>query len=67
MTLRLFQFDDGKLAILSAFRATLADDLTLASDEDAREAEMSKNLPLVMGKTLYAVGYSPIYKLHLLY
>lgn len=58
----IVQFDDGKLAMTSAYPRTVWEQLRLATDEAKREQEMAKDLPLVVGRPLYAVGYSKLYK-----
>jgi hypothetical protein len=56
------QFDDGTLALTSAYAGTLSDHVTLASEQRKAEEEMAKGLPLLIGKTLYAAGFSHLYE-----
>jgi hypothetical protein len=56
------QFSDGTLGITSARYEFLADRARLAGEHQQREAEMTKNLPLTIGKTLYATGLTTLYE-----
>ncbi len=55
------QFPDGTLAMTAATLESLADRAKLVSEQKQREAEMAKNLALVVGKPLYATGLSTLY------
>jgi len=56
------QFADGTLAVTATRFEFLADRTKLASEQKLREAEMAKNLPLIVGKRLYATGLSTLYE-----
>ena len=56
------QFPDGTLAMTSTRLDLLADRTKLASSQKLREAEMTKNLALIIGKPLYATGLSTLYE-----
>jgi hypothetical protein len=56
------QFADGTLALTATRLEFLADRTKLASEQKLREAEMAKNLPLIVGKRLYATGLSTLYE-----
>ena len=58
----IVQFDDGTLAILTGYPGSIFDDIELASVESALTERMAKELPLLIGKTVYAVGYSRLYQ-----
>lgn len=55
-------FDDGAVAMCSAYPITISDNVALASDAAALTQQMSQQLPLIVGKSIYAVGYSKLYK-----
>jgi hypothetical protein len=55
------QFPDGTLAMTAATIESLPDRTKLASEQKQREAEMATNLPLLVGKPLYATGLSTLY------
>jgi hypothetical protein len=56
------QFDDGTLAILTGYPGSIFDDIELASAASALTERIAKELPLLIGKTVYAVGYSKLYQ-----
>jgi hypothetical protein len=56
------QFADGTLAMTTTRMEFLADRTKLASEQKLREAEMAKNLPLIVGKRLFATGMSTLYE-----
>ena len=56
------QFDDGTLAICTGYPGSIFDDIELASAASALTERMDKELPLLIGKTVYAVGYSKLYQ-----
>jgi hypothetical protein len=56
------QFQDGTLAMTSVHFKLVAGYVRLASEQAEREEEMAKNLPLVIGKPLYATGFSTLYE-----
>lgn len=55
------KLEDGQLAVASIYKDSTSDFLQLASEHDAIAHEMSANLPSIVGKRLYAVGYSELY------
>jgi len=59
------QFDDGTLAMTTDYPLSLAlggQEVELASVQSNLSGQMSKDLPLVIGKVLYAVGFSHLYR-----
>jgi hypothetical protein len=56
------QFDDGRLAMTTNYSSTLDEDLELASTHKGEEDEMTTALPQVIGKKLYAAGFSVRYQ-----
>jgi hypothetical protein len=52
---------DGKMVIASAFRDNISDFLQVASEHDAAAHEITASLPSIIGKRVYAVGYSQLY------
>ena len=56
------QFSDGMLAMMSTRFNLLSDRTRLASEQKSIEADMTKNLPLIVGKSLYATGLSTLYE-----
>jgi hypothetical protein len=58
------QFDDGTLAMYSSYPIIVAtgDNIELASAASALADQMSADLPRLIGKTVYAVGYSKLYQ-----
>jgi hypothetical protein len=56
------QFDDGKIGMVTTYISMLDTSVALASEHASRIDEMAKNLPLVIGKPLYAVTYSQLYQ-----
>jgi hypothetical protein len=57
------KLDKDVLITTTGYPATIEDEVKLASDHDAFEKEMAVNLPTVVGKSVYAVGYSRLYQL----
>ena len=55
------QFADGTLAMTGTRLEFLADRARLVSEQSLREAEMARNLPLVIGKSLYATSVATLY------
>jgi hypothetical protein len=55
--------EDGTLAMTTAYPLTLStgDEIELASAAGLLTEQISKQLPLLIGKTVYAVGYSKLY------
>jgi hypothetical protein len=58
------QFDDGNLAMYTSYPISTgaSDDIDLASSASAIADQMSTELPRLIGKTVYAVGYSKLYQ-----
>jgi hypothetical protein len=56
------QFDNGILAICTGYPNTISDNIEFASAASALTDRMSKELPLLIGRTVYAVGYSKLYQ-----
>ncbi len=55
----IVRFDNGKLAMCTAYPNTLSSLVDLASSANDLADQMSKELPLLVGKSVYAVGYLP--------
>ena len=55
------QLDDGKLGLVTTYIGTLPMAAILQSEYTSRMAEMNTNLPMVIGKPLYAVADSQLY------
>lgn len=56
------RFDDGVLAMTTGYPITISGQIELASAVSAISEEMARELPLIVGKTLYAVGFSRLYQ-----
>jgi hypothetical protein len=56
------EFDDGVLAQTTAYPNTLSGSLVLAEQYQRLQQDISKALPQLIGKTVYAVGYSQLYQ-----
>jgi len=56
------RFDDGTLAMLASYPTTLMSTVELASAASALAEVMSKQLPLLVGRSVYVVGNSKLYK-----
>jgi hypothetical protein len=56
------RFDDGTLAITSAYPSSLGSSVEFASIATSFAEQMSKELPLLVGKTVYAVEDSTLYQ-----
>lgn len=56
------RFDDGTLAITSAYPSSLGSRVEFASIATSFAEQMSKELPLLVGKTVYAVEDSTLYQ-----
>jgi hypothetical protein len=56
------QFDDGTLAMCTGYPVTISHTIELASAASAFTERMNKELPLLVGKTVYAVGWSKLYQ-----
>ena len=58
------QFDDGTLAMYTSYPISTGTggDIDLASSASAITDQMSTDLPRLIGKTVYAVGYSKLYQ-----
>lgn len=56
------EFDDGALAQTTAYPNTLSESLLLAEQYQKLQQDISKVLPQLIGKTVYAVGYSKLYQ-----
>lgn len=57
----IVKFDDGKFALTTGYPNTITLQLQLASVHDSDTQDMAANLPAIVGKTLYAAGYSHLY------
>jgi hypothetical protein len=57
------RFDDGTLALVNGFPNSIESKFFLASARNAHEQIILANLPTIIGKTIYAVGYSEFYTL----
>ncbi|MGA9628120.1 MAG: hypothetical protein WBQ65_26845, partial [Bryobacteraceae bacterium] len=56
------QFDDGTLAMCTGYPSMIGESIELASAASALTERMNKELPLLVGKTVYAVGWSKLYQ-----
>jgi hypothetical protein len=58
------QFDDGTLAMFTSYPLStgVSDDIELASAASGIADQMATELPHLVGKTVYAVGYSKLYQ-----
>jgi hypothetical protein len=56
------RFDDGALAMTTAFPLTVTEKVEMASAAGALAEQMTKELPLLIGKNVYAVGFSKLYQ-----
>jgi hypothetical protein len=58
------QFDDGTLAMHTSYplNVGVGDSIELASSASALADQMATELPRLVGKTVYAVGYSKLYQ-----
>jgi hypothetical protein len=56
------KFDDGKMALTTAYPNTILLQLQLAAAHDSIVDEMNRNLPALVGKNLFAAGYSRLYQ-----
>ncbi len=58
------QFDDGTLAMFTSYpiSTSTGNDIELASTASALANQMAAELPRLVGKTVYAVGYSKLYQ-----
>jgi hypothetical protein len=56
------QLDDGKLGMVTTYFGLLNLSVVLESEHSKRVTEMNSQLPLVVGKPLYAVAYSHLYE-----
>jgi hypothetical protein len=55
------QFADGTFAMTGTRLEFLGDRVRLVSEQGLREAEMARNLPVIIGKSLYATSLSTLY------
>jgi hypothetical protein len=55
------QFADGTFAMTVTRLEFLGDRARLVSEQSLREAEMARNLPVIIGKSLYATSLSTLY------
>lgn len=58
----IVRFEDGVLAITTAYPNTVGDQVEFASAADSVTEQMSRELPLLIGMRLYAIGYSILYQ-----
>ena len=58
------RFDDGTLAMTTTYAVSLAtgQEVELASNQNRLDTEMSTELPKIVGRDVYAVGYSRLYE-----
>jgi hypothetical protein len=58
------QFEDGTLAMTTTYPRSLAvsQEVELSATHGLLATQMSKELPLLVGKAVYAVGYSKLYR-----
>jgi hypothetical protein len=58
------RFDDGTLAMTTTYPVSLAtgQEVELASNQNRLGTEMSTELPKIVGRDVYAVGYSRLYE-----
>jgi hypothetical protein len=55
------RFQDGQMAMTTAYPDRISLDVRLASGQDALAQEMAANLPTVVGKDLFACGFTKLY------
>lgn len=56
------QFDDGQLAMTTNYPTSLEEALELSSKQLAENNEMASGLPKLLGRKLYAAGFSLRYQ-----
>ena len=55
------KFDDGQVALVTAYPSTISDDVKFASTQNALTQEMAAKLPGVVGRTFYGCFYTRLY------
>jgi hypothetical protein len=55
------KFDDGQMAMATGYPNTISMDMRLMSAQNAIAREMAANLPKVVGKDLFACGWTRLY------
>jgi hypothetical protein len=55
------KFDDGQVALTTAYPSTISDDVRLATAQNTIAQEMAAKLPGVVGKTFYGCFYTRLY------
>jgi hypothetical protein len=56
------RLESGTLVLTSAYPSTISDECKMAADADDIEREMATSLPGVIGKDVYATGFSRLFK-----
>jgi len=59
----IVRFEDGQMAMTAAYPNTISEDIRLASAQNAVAQEMAANLPTVVGKDLFACGFTKLYSI----
>jgi hypothetical protein len=57
----IVRFEDGQVAMTTAFPNSISLDVRLATAQNAVAQEMAANLPTVVGKNLFACGFTKLY------
>jgi hypothetical protein len=57
----VIRFEDGKVAMTTAYPNTISDEVRLASAASAIAQEMAANLPGVVGRDLFACAFTDLY------
>jgi hypothetical protein len=55
------RLDDGQIAMTAAYPNTISLEVKLASEQNAIAQEMTAKLPDIVGKSLYACGFTDLY------
>jgi hypothetical protein len=55
-------FDDGQVAVGTAYPSTIPDDVRFASEQKALAQELAVKLPSIVGKPAFACSYSQLYQ-----
>jgi hypothetical protein len=56
------KFDDGKVAMGTAYPSTISDEMRFASEQNALAEELAVKLPSIVGKPAFACSYSQLYQ-----
>ena len=56
------KFDDGQVAMGTAYPSTIPDEVRFASEQNAFAQELAAKLPSIVGKSAFACSYSQLYQ-----